>query len=365
MRHLSFETAADYVAGDVAVVAPRNADRDVARALRVLRRADPTLTLEGRLVFADVPARTFSPPRPHLPPRAPLGLVLSMCRDLAVPPPPNALGLLALFVGDDDEQRAKLVELSGPQGAALFREYVTLERRSLLDVLEDFDGCAPPLDAFLDVLPWLRPRQYSIASEGGSGTLDLCVAVAEFATPFGTKKRGLASSWLCGASPGVVTTLAVKRGAFVAPPDEAPLVCVGPGTGVAPFRAMLRARGPGSAPALLFFGCRDEHKDRLYADEFAAMANVDVDVSVSRHKTAAMRRRVTAALRSRGREVADLVLAGGAHFFVAGNAQMASDVSDALLAILVDHCDQIDSKRAAALLRKLDKERRFAVEGFG
>ncbi|EGB07047.1 hypothetical protein AURANDRAFT_65245 [Aureococcus anophagefferens] len=364
VRHVTFSTAAAYGAGDVAVVLPRNADADVGRALAILRRRDAALGLDETFAFESRRGSQFRPPRPPLPGAATLRRVLSACRDLGAPPRPEALGIMALFASDA-EQRDKLVELATAKGRNFFREYVRSERRSLLDVLEDFDSAAPPVDALLDALDWLRPRQYSIASPRGGESLELCVARARYDTPLGQRRFGLASSWLCGLRPGARALVAVKRGAFAAPPDAAPLVFVGPGTGVAPARAMIAARAPG-ARTLLFFGCRDEKKDRLYADEFAERyPGLDVDVSVSRHAEPAKRRRVTAALRARGAEVVDLLLTGGAHFFVAGNAQMASDVTDVLLDVLVAHCAQLDAKKAGALLRKLDREKRFAVEGFG
>ncbi|KAH8057537.1 NADPH-hemoprotein reductase [Aureococcus anophagefferens] len=294
--------------GRVAVVLPRNADADF-RPRRRWRR--------------DAARRPERLPRPR--------------RAAAA----EALGIMALFASDA-EQRDKLVELATARGRNLFREYVRSERRSLLDVLEDFDSAAPPVDALLDALDWLRPRQYSIASPRGGESLELCVARARYDTPLGQRRFGLASSWLCGLRPGARALVAVKRGAFAAPPDAAPLIFVGPARASRP-RAMIAARAPG-ARTLLFFGCRDEKKDRLYADEFAG--------------------RGTAALRARGAEVVDLLLTGGAHFFVAGNAQMASDVTDVLLDVLVAHCAQLDAKKAGAL-RKLDREKRFAVEGFG
>ena len=77
---------------------------------------------------------------------------------------------------------------------------------------------------------------------------------------------GLCSSWLCDLREGTLL-IGVRRGEF-SPINEDPLVFVGPGTGVAPARAFALSQ---PSDMLLFFGCRHETKDRLYADEFAGV----------------------------------------------------------------------------------------------
>jgi sulfite reductase alpha subunit-like flavoprotein len=114
---------------------------------------------------------------------------------------------------------------------------------------------------------------------------------------------------------------------------------------------------------LLFFGCRHETKDRLYADEFEALSQLEVDVSVSRHTDAAQRRYVTKALRARATDVASWILDRNARFYIAGNAKMAADVALALCDCLAPRCG--GESKAAALLRRLERERRFATEAFG
>lgn len=126
---------------------------------------------------------------------------------------------------------------------------------------------------------------------------------------------------------------------------------------------MIRARR--GADTLLFRGHRDATADALYDDEWPAVPGLAVDVAVSRHADPAMRRRVTAALRARGAEVCARLLAADARVFVAGNAQMATDVTAVLLDVLAEHGPGLDAKRAAAVLRKLEREGRFAVEGYG
>lgn len=366
VRHVSFACDAPYRAGDVAVVTPANGRANVDRALAILRRRDPALTLGAAIAVAAAPSDgSYAAPAPRYPRRATLGALLAQCVDLHAPPTGRALGILALFADaseDGAEQRGRLKRFAEGRDAPLLREYVVSERRSVLDVLEDFHRVAPSLSGFLEACDWIRPRQYSIASEGGSAALALCVARATYETPYESKRVGLASAWLCDLGVGAGARIAVKRGAFAAPPASAPLLFVGPGTGVAPGRAMIRAR-PGADNRLLQ-GYRDAAKDALYAGEWPDLPGLAVDVAVSRHADEAKRRRVTGALRDRAAEVAGLLTSGAGYVYVAGNAQMATDVAAVLLAVLQSD-GGLDARAAAALLRKREKEGKFAVEGFG
>ena len=347
VRHVVFSASVTYAPGDVAVLVPRNAPRHINAVLRALRKNDRTLSLATK-VSSELVNGTVED-------------VLSTCLDLATPLPQRSLGVLALFVQGDDatsnEQRQKLKELSTIQGGPLYRDYVRSERRGIADVLVDFDRCAPSIEALVDACPRLRPRHYSIAS-CSSDSIELCVARALLETPLGRKVYGLCSSWLCDLREGTLL-IGVRRGEF-SPIGQDPLVFVGPGTGVAPARAFALSQ---PSDMLLFFGCRHESKDRLYADEFAGLSKLEVDVSVSRHTDASQRRYVTKALRARSADVASWILDRNARFYIAGNAKMAADVALALCDCLAPRCG--GSQKAAALLRRLEREGRFATEAFG
>ncbi len=85
-----------------------------------------------------------------------------------------------------DEEREKLLELSRAEGTDLFFDYCVKEKRSYLDVLDEFRSVQPPLSALLSSVPVIQPRQYSIASSALSApkSLDLCVAVVKYRTPY-------------------------------------------------------------------------------------------------------------------------------------------------------------------------------------
>ena len=137
------------------------------------------------------------------------------------------------------------------------------------------------------------------------------MALVEYKTRLGRERRGVCSEFLCNLQPGDVVPCRVRRGSFPAPPPSAPLILIGPGTGVAPMRAFLQERYgrfgepaatvpvslqlPGSmsaaqpanaltappppprGPTMMFFGCRSATDDFLYSSEWAALDSADGD----------------------------------------------------------------------------------------
>jgi sulfite reductase alpha subunit-like flavoprotein len=239
--------------------------------------------------------------------------LLSWHLDVCGPLRRGALEQLALFAREP-EQAEKLAEMAGAAGADVFQLYCVQERRTLVELLEDFGSVSLPLARLADIAAPLPPRAFSIASapaDAPRGTLALCVAVVDYATRFGRRKRGVCSDWLAGlggaAAPGApaadaapasapegsagaagagtggggcVPIVEVRRGplsaAFaVASASARPLLLVGPGTGIAPMRSIWRelaasaaaAEGSPRSAVHLFFGCRRRGRDWLYGEE--------------------------------------------------------------------------------------------------
>lgn len=159
---------------------------------------------------------------------------------------------------------------------------VLAQRLSVLDLLERVQGCELDFAEFLEMLPPLRARQYSVSSSPllRPGGCSLTVAVVDAPAHSGTGRfRGVASGYLQSAQPGTRLTVAVRPSAdaFHLPEDSAtPLILVCAGTGVAPFRGFLEERalrqagGETVGEALLFFGCDHPDLDFLYRDELLA-----------------------------------------------------------------------------------------------
>jgi sulfite reductase alpha subunit-like flavoprotein len=145
-------------------------------------------------------------------------------------------------------------------------------QRTGIEVLRDFPSARPPLELLLDLFPRIRPRPYSIASAHRvtPNRLSICFAHVQFMSRSKYPRVGLCSSFLARAELGYRVALRVCSASFKIPPLNTPLIMVGPGTGIAPLRALYlhraHARVHGevvSASDALFFGCRDE-SDWLY-----------------------------------------------------------------------------------------------------
>ena len=207
----------------------------------------------------------------------------------------------------------------------------------LLDLLDAFPSARPPLADLAASLPGLRPRLYSIASSlrASRGQVNLCVAVVRDMRR-GRLRCGVGSGFLAdrAASAGTVDAY-IQPSHFRLPRDPAvPVIMVGPGTGIAPFRAFLAERAAAGirGRAWLMFGERNRATDFLYEDELAAWHK---DGTLSRLDTAFSRdQRRKIYVQDRMAENAEVLwrwLQDGAHFYVCGDAtRMAKDVDTAL-----------------------------------
>jgi cytochrome P450/NADPH-cytochrome P450 reductase len=171
---------------------------------------------------------------------------------------------------------------------AVYQEEILAKRVSVLDLLKRYASCELAFGAFLEMLPPMRARQYSISSTPlwNQTHCTLTVAVVDAPALSGQGQYlGVASNYLASAQPGVRVAVAVRPSntAFHQPEDlETPLVMICAGTGLAPFRGFLQERAIQAAngrklgKALLFFGCSHPDVDFLYRDELESWERAGV-----------------------------------------------------------------------------------------
>jgi sulfite reductase (NADPH) flavoprotein alpha-component len=268
--------------------------------------------------------------------------------------PTEALyGLLSSHARDNAEA-TQLARLAAADGAAQ-----DLGVHDVYDALVRFRSARPPIEAFVAALARMQPRLYSIASSPRRhpGEVHLTVGVVRYEL-HARSYRGVASNFFAeDLRPGSAVRVYVQPAhGFRLPADpHTPIIMIGPGTGIAPFRAFLEERAATGAPGRnwLFFGAQRRAHDYLYRNEleiwqaFGLLARLDTAFSRDqRDKVYVQHRMLEHAAEIRA------WLHDGAHVYVCGDARrMAADVDAALRAILAGGEGGSESAAREQLLR--------------
>lgn len=417
-----FKAWPPYRTGDVATVHPANPLPLVKKMLSMIHQVDdfsePLSDGLAKDTFVSVFRNRVAVKGGELNRKSRLGNVsctlldlLTRYLDIAGSPRRTFFRLLSAHA-TKEEEREKLMELSSAEGFSLFHEYVVREKRNYLEVLVEFPSARPPLSWLLGMIPPLQPRHYSIASSPAEDPLKvgLCVAVEERVTPYGRRRQGLCSSYLANLQAGEEVIMWLRDGSFSDPGPGTPVIMVGPGTGVAPMRAIFRERlvnqtrsrttntaaEAGLTDTLLFFGCRKKDKDYLYGQEWSSLGSPapEAVTSFPEHASVTEGRSeddrdfvsdghsaVTTAfsqdgpvelgktyvmhkMKLHGGVIYRLLAEHGAHFYVAGSAQrMPSDVRKALRSLVQEH-SQTSEEYAERFVKGLEKSGRYRVEAW-
>ena len=182
--------------------------------------------------------------------------------------------------------KPKLLSYAGDDSTSSerYRAEILGKRKSVFDLLEEYPACELPFHAYLEMLSLLAPRYYSISSSPSVDPSRCSITVGVVEGPASSGRgiyKGICSNYLAGRRTGetIHATVRETKAGFRLPDDASvPIIMIGPGTGLAPFRGFLqeraarKAKGATLGPALLFFGCRHPEQDYLYADELKAYA---------------------------------------------------------------------------------------------
>lgn len=259
-----------------------------------------------------------------------------------------------------------------PDAAAvrrLRRDRAALDRwlvnRNGLDLVAEF-AVRADVELWQEVLVRLTPRQYSISSSPlvSPHEVQLTVSVVRYRGPDGSPRGGVGSTYLADLADGTPVSVFLQRSPHFRPPQDAatPMIMVGPGTGVAPFRAFLQERRAlgHTGPNWLFFGDRYRAQNFYYRDDLLDMVDDGflnrLDLAFSRDQE--QRVYVQHKMLDYGADVWRW-LEDGAHFYVCGDAtRMAKDVDDALTTIIRAHGGMND-EAARAYKRELVGDKRY------
>jgi sulfite reductase (NADPH) flavoprotein alpha-component len=261
-----------------------------------------------------------------------------LINDVSLAPAPDSLfQLISYITGGERRQKARaLAEGEDPDGDA-----ATLD---VLAGLEKFSGIRPDPEALVEALEQMQPRLYSIScsSKSNPGAVALTVDAVRYGIN-GRKRLGVASTFLAErVKPGdKIKAYVQKAHAFGLPADPSvPIIMVGPGTGIAPFRAFLHERMAIKAPGRnwLFFGHQRRDCDFFYEDELGMKsAGVLTRLSLAWSRDGKEKFYVQDRMREVGRDLWTW-LTEGAHVYVCGDGKhMAKDVERTLVDIVAQH----------------------------
>ncbi|MCR8842251.1 bifunctional cytochrome P450/NADPH--P450 reductase [Paenibacillus sp. SC116] len=255
-----------------------------------------------------------------------------------------------------------------------YKTQIKQKRVTMLDLLERYEACEMAFDRFLELLPPLKARYYSISSSPRVHADQASITVGVVHAPAWSgdgEYRGVASNYLAERQPGdsIVIFVRTPETEFQLPKrTETPIIMVGPGTGLAPFRGFLQARnvlkeeGYQLGPAHLYFGCRSEC-DFIYHDE---LKQYEEDGIVTLH-TAMSRKEgepktYVQHLMARDAEQLIRILDEGGHLYICGDGtKMAPDV-EATLQRAWEEVHGENERESAAWLETLLDEGRYAKD---
>ena len=340
--HLEFSlegSGLEYEAGDALAVIPHNA-QDVVDAILAATKLDGSATVtlkDGECTLSDALTRKLDATAISLP-------VLKRYNEIAL--------------------NDQLTELIDPANKAKLNDYI--HGREIIDVLVDFPANEITADQLAGIMRKLPPRLYSIASslKAHPGEVHLTVGVVRYDSN-GRERKGVCSSFLADRieEGSTVDIFVTPNKHFKVPANpDAPLIMVGPGTGIAPFRAFIEERQATEAKGKnwLIFGDQHYLTDFLYQTEWQSYLSDGVltklDVAFSRDQ--AEKVYVQDRMRENAKELYAW-LEQGASFCVCGDAtRMAHDVDKALHDVIAQE-GGLSEEAAVDYVKQLKADKRY------
>jgi sulfite reductase alpha subunit-like flavoprotein len=409
--HSSSGSSIDYRAGDIAQIYYCNSATVTDLIISYFAGKNPEY--ENAYLAIEFPAlessSSFRRSRLHSSIQSTLLHLFRDVLDISSIPKRSYFAALAAFASNNEEQD-KLLEISSARGADLYYDYCLRERRNYVEVLLDFPSVDVPLAYFVGLVPIVQPRPYSIASSPRykPHSLELCVAVVQRVTPYRRRRIGICSGYLAQLSIDDTVFLRIQRGSFphfspsIANTGSFPkhMILIGPGTGIAPMRAILQDRLLSlamEAPTVdradpstiqIYFGCRRVGCDELYKEEWRSVNNrinpyisnstipstimASAHVAYSQNIGQLAKVYVTHLLEKDGPNLVKILRHPETFIGIAGSAKrMPKDVKNALVKVLTRYGDEsaglrtLSEEEAQEWLQKIIREKRLIVEAWG
>ncbi|KAF3033414.1 NAPDH-dependent diflavin reductase [Didymella heteroderae] len=390
VRHLSLDVEGShaYVPGDVLTIYPKNFPTDVDQFISIM---DWTPIADQRMKFAPSSASVSSTARLPVPTftvesTTTLRELLTNHLDILSIPRRSFFAKLAHYTSDEFH-RDRLLEFTDPEYIDELFDYTTRPRRSILEVLQEFESVKIPWQRVCSIIPTLRGRQFSIASamtevspspavKGARTRIELLIAIVKYKTVIKRIRQGVATRYIASLTPNQQLTVTLSRGGLGVTQNELnrPVVMIGPGTGVAPMRALVQQRiqwrhqtpipDTPTANDLLFFSCRNAESDYFFKDEWRKHIDSGVPLEVFAAFSRDQRQKVYVQdlVRQQSGKVYDAVANKSGIIYICGSSgKMPQAVREALIEGFQEH-GELSREDAEAFLVALEKSGRYRQE---
>ncbi|KPM11726.1 NADPH-cytochrome P450 reductase-like protein [Sarcoptes scabiei] len=300
--------------------------------------------------------------------------------DITSLPRTHILKEIAEFAADEKEKKLLLTMSSASEeGKQLYTDWIINDCRSIVHLLEDLPSVKPPIDHLLEYLHRLQPRYYSISSSSKlyPDSLHITAVVINYRTNTGRINKGVATHWLkdfkqvVPGQPNPIVPIFLRRSQFRLPNrPQTPIIMIGPGTGLAPFRGFLQERRlmieqeKPVGMTVLYFGCRKKSEDFLYENELNEYVEnktiTKLYLAFSRDQPHKIY--VTHLLKENMEETWDIIGKQNGHVYICGDARtMAREVREIILET-IEKFGAKSKKDAEDFLKRMESQRRYSAD---
>lgn len=372
--HIEFDIEGSkmrYEAGDHLAMYPVN-DTDLVLRLGKLCNA------ELDTIFSLINTDTDSSKKHPFPCPTTYRTALTHYLEITALPRTHILKELAEYCSEEkDKEFLRFMCSTNPDGKAKYQEWIQDSSRNIVHVLEDLPSCRPPLDHICELLPRLQPRFYSISSSSKlhPTTVHVTAVLVKYETKTGRINHGVATTFLSqkhplDGEPLPRVPIFIRKSQFRLPAKtDTPVIMVGPGTGLAPFRGFIQERdftkkeGKEVGQTIMYFGCRKRSEDYIYEEEledYVQRGVIKLRIAFSRDQ--AQKVYVTHLLEEDMDLLWNVIGENKGHFYICGDAKnMATDVRNILLKVLQTKGNMSESE-ATQYIKKMEAQKRYSAD---
>ena len=374
-RHIELDitnTGLTYETADNLAILPENSENTV-------NKLSKALGYNTKQMFSIVPSVDSDPKKFKYPFPVPCSIhtALSNYVDIHGIPKHSTVSQLVPYLTDDKQRDWLLNMLSKDNISTKFKEYLHNNGKSMYSLLtNELSSAQVPIEDLLHILPAMQPRYYTISSSSSlyPNNIHITVSITEFALQNGSVFEGVTSGYTRHLDPSKqsVVRAFVRPSSFRLPKkSNIPIIMIGPGTGLAPMRALLQERklkydnnnSSNDVPKnTLYFGCKYSDVDYIYKNELESYNDNELTLYTAFSREGRQKVYVQNLMQNNENSIEIMNdIDNGAYIYVCGATAMGADVHNTLISILKSS-KGFSQTKAVSYLADLAKNGRYVQE---